>query len=419
MEKKQATYAIVLFTKQPKKDGTFPLKLRITYDRKQMYYGIGWSFDEPTWEKIKNQNARGEYRDTKLRLAEIENKAKKVIDDQTNNGQGFSFQKFEEVFFNQNNDTDDIFMALVENANELKAVGKINSSIAVTAAQKSFEAFFGKKQLRFSDVTPATLLKYERWMIEQQHNSVSTVGIYLRSLRAIFNRQIAKGLIEHEKYPFGRYKYQIPAVELREKTISNKMLQLLYEFKPVEFSGEDKAKDLWFFLYLSNGMNVKDMCRLKYSNFNFKEGYFVFSRAKTESISKQKRKISVIINEEIMKIISKWGNRHSDTDCNVFPFYTSNITPENEKRITQNLTSVINDNMNRIAKKLGLDINITTYSARQTFSNVLLNSDAPIKLISDSLGHSNTAVTEKHYLKKVSIEKQKLFNGELLKFDKQ
>lgn len=414
MAKNPATYSIVLFTKQPKKDGSFPLKLRITYQRQQKYFGIGWSFTQNTWDKIKGQTARGDYRDIKLKLLEIEKKAKQVIEHFDEIDEEFSFARFEEIFFNQNNNTDFIFEAFSAHIEELKISGRISSAGGVACALKSFETFFKHKKIRFRDVTPEVLNKYEKWMISEQENSISTVGIYLRSMRALFNRQIAKGLLEGDKYPFGKYKYQIPAVELRDKVIKKEHLKKLFEYKSDPLTNEEKAKDLWFFIYLSNGMNVKDMCRLKYSNF--KDGYFTFSRAKTESLNKQKREISVVLNKEIKRIIEKWGTKTKGQNDYVFPFYPNNVSAIDERRITQNLTGVINDNMNKIAKKLELDINITTYSARQTFSNVMLNSDAPIKLISDSLGHANSLVTEKHYLKKVSIEKQKIFTNELLKF---
>lgn len=415
MSMNKATYSIVLFTKQPKKDGTFPLKMRITYERKQVYYGVGLSYSSDEWGRIQSQTARGEYRTIKHKLLEIEKRAKEIIDHFETEGDPFSFQRFEELFFNQNNNTNFVFEALKAQIEEFKAKGRVSSAVSTSCALKSFETFFKKRPIRFSDVTPQVLSKYEDWMVDEQNNSVSTVGIYMRCIRALFNQQIAKGLLEGDKYPFGRYKYQIPAVEVRDKVISKEDLKKLFEYKPEHLSMKDKAKDLWFFLYLSNGMNVKDMCRLRFRNF--KNGYFVFSRAKTEATFKQKKEITVIVSEEIATIIKKWGNEYKGVDCYVFPFYTEGISAADEYRITQNLTGVINDNMNKIATELELNVHITTYSARQTFSNVLLNSDAPIKLISDSLGHANSAITEKHYLKKVSLEKQKQFNSVLLNFE--
>jgi integrase/recombinase XerD len=43
-----------------------------------------------------------------------------------------------------------------------------------------------------------------------QDYSKTTVGIYVRQLRTLFNEAIELCIIKREKYPFGRRKYQPP-----------------------------------------------------------------------------------------------------------------------------------------------------------------------------------------------------------------
>jgi len=57
------------------------------------------------------------------------------------------------------------------------------------------------EKLRYTDVTPALLGKFEKWMLAHG-NSIITVGIYARSLRTIFNNAIVEGLLTREYYPF-------------------------------------------------------------------------------------------------------------------------------------------------------------------------------------------------------------------------
>jgi integrase/recombinase XerD len=48
--------------------------------------------------------------------------------------------------------------------------------------------------------------------------SKSTIGIYLRPLRAIYNEAIEDGFAKKDRsYPFGRRKYQIPAARKVKK----------------------------------------------------------------------------------------------------------------------------------------------------------------------------------------------------------
>lgn len=415
MNKNEVTYTTVLFTKQPKQDNTFPLKLRITYQRKQQYYGIGKSATKETWEKLKESNLKGELRKLKLAISEVEEGAKDIIDKIINKDGEFSFHRFKEIISGNDSKSNWLFQAYSSLITELENNSKVGSKIATENAYNSFRMFFNDKDIKLNDITPAVLKRYERWMVEDRGNSTTTVGIYLRSLRSVFNKLIAVGVVDINCYPFGMYKYQLPAAGTRDKVIDSDILRKIHGYQPEEFSNIDKGKDLWFFLYQCNGMNVKDMCRLRFSDF--KEDHFVFTRAKTEGKTKDSVDIRVVLNDDILRIIEKWGNKNEGSNY-VFPFYTgAKVSPAEERRVTQNLVSFINDNMNRIAKKLELDINITTYSARQTFSNVLMNSNAPIKLIAETLGHTSTLTTEKHYLKKMQLEKQKEFTKDLLNFN--
>ena len=51
--------------------------------------------------------------------------------------------------------------------------------------------------------------EYENWMIKNG-GSITTVGIYLRSLRTLFGMAINDGLLTKDFYPFGKKRYEIP-----------------------------------------------------------------------------------------------------------------------------------------------------------------------------------------------------------------
>ena len=44
--------ATILDTRRIKKDGTYPIKLRITFDRKQQYYPTPYDLTAPEFEKV-------------------------------------------------------------------------------------------------------------------------------------------------------------------------------------------------------------------------------------------------------------------------------------------------------------------------------------------------------------------------------
>lgn len=108
--------------------------------------------------------------------------------------------------------------------------------------------------------------------------------MYLRALRTIMNIAIGDGVIKREMYPFGKRKYQIPMC-----------------------SPKDKARDYWMFSYLANGMNFKDICKLKFSNVY--NDSIVFHRSKMVNTRRSNPiQIIAIITNDMQRIIDKWGN---------------------------------------------------------------------------------------------------------------
>lgn len=73
--------AIILDTRRPLIDGTFPLKLRITYLRKQKYFKLKNAFSKDLYAKIATSRPRGEHKDLQFEINLIEEKAIEIIND--------------------------------------------------------------------------------------------------------------------------------------------------------------------------------------------------------------------------------------------------------------------------------------------------------------------------------------------------
>ena len=98
--------------------------------------------------------------------------------------------------------------------------------------------------------------------------SLTTVSIYIRHLRTLFNDAIDCGMARKEQYPFGRRRYQVPASVKIKKALQLSDVQKIFSYKAKKGSKEQWAKDMWVFSYLCNGINVRDIARLKYKNID-------------------------------------------------------------------------------------------------------------------------------------------------------
>jgi len=197
MEVKTKLY---LDKRRKKVDGTYPVKLVVTFFNKRKRYSTGFSFREPDWEDFKNKQCATEVqRHLQDKLDQFHLKVNKVIREMP----AFNFMNFEKKVF-QLDYGKDVYLAFEEYINDLKKQERFGTAHSYNNMLQSLKKF--QPNLVFFEITPEFLMSYERWMLAQGR-AESTTGIYIRSLRVIYNKAIADGAISRDYYPFGKYKY--------------------------------------------------------------------------------------------------------------------------------------------------------------------------------------------------------------------
>ncbi|MCX6258636.1 MAG: site-specific integrase [Bacteroidia bacterium] len=410
--KLKATTAIILETRKLKKDGSHPVKIRITCDRTQKYFGVGFSMTSKDFDKvIFDPKPRGDYKDKRIILNSIEEKAREIIQSMSE----FSFPEFEKLFLAKREDRNDVFVVYQHFINRFNKEERLSTAESYRSSMRSLKTFVKKDKLLFTTITPEFLKNYEKWMIANG-KSMTSIGIYLRNLRTLFNELIQSGELKQELYPFGKRKYQIPAGRNIKKALTIEDIAKIYNFQVILGTLEARCKDYWLFSYFCNGINLKDIALLKYKDID--EEKIVFNRAKTFNSTRSNSKpVTVVLIDEVKEIISRQGNQPPDNEAFVFPILSNEMTTEQKHaRIKQEIKN-INKYIRRIALAVGIEKDITTYTARHTYSTVLKRSGASIEFISESLGHKNIATTES-YLDSFEIELKKEFAKKLSAFKK-
>ncbi|RYY00340.1 site-specific integrase [bacterium] len=417
MKKESVSAKIVHYVKVKNNSDIKPVKLRITFNREHKFYslinedGTGRiACDKDDFKTIMSTKP-GKFKDLKLYLNSIELKATEII----KSIEDFSFDKFDKQFTAKRTDKGNVF-AIFQNAiDKLNEEGRAGTASSYKNSLASLKAYTKKDSIRFEDITVDFLKAYEKWNISEG-NSLTTVGIYLRNVRTLFNDAVAAGEIKREIYPFGKRGYQIPSGRGRKLALPINELGKIFNYKSEGGATEEISKDLWIFSYLCNGANIKDIARLKYKNIQ--EDTIVFIRAKTERTSKKDQKdITAVFTDEAKAIIERWGNKPPLADTYVFPILTPGISAQREQAIIKQRTKTINKYIKRIAEASGIKKNITTYTARHSFSTVLKRSGASIEFISESLGHQDTKTT-KSYLDSFEQSVKKEWAAKLTDFGK-
>ena len=102
----------------------------------------------------------------------------------------------------------------------------------------------------------------------------------------------------------GKDKYEIQAGAGRKKALTLQEIGKIVRFSDGNETTE-RYRDLWFFMYLCNGINTADLVKLKYKNIH--DGEICFVRQKTERTNKTIKEICVPITPEMETIIERWG----------------------------------------------------------------------------------------------------------------
>ena len=388
--------------RRKKQSGLYPVKIQVVFNRIQRYYNTGKELSPEEWSTLatsKSPKLMSVRADIKNSFEKVESTVRSLVEEGR-----FSFDNLNIRLGKSVSDT--LNIAYKNKISSLIEAGTIGNSTVYSCSYRHLEKYVGEK-ITFESITVDWLKKYEKDMLAEG-KSYTTISMYLRSMRAIFNEQKAVGMIKEAQYPFGKGKYEIPIGKGRKMALTLQQIKQIITYAD-ETEATEHYRDLWFFSYLCNGININDLLKLKYSNIDGDEIHFY--RSKTLHTSKEKKEIEALITPEMKQIIDRWGNPNKNPNSYIFPFLDGYTTPMEQKKRTQDVTRRINKRLKMIGDSLGIS-GISTYTARHSFASVLKRSGANIAYISESLGHSDLKTTE-NYL--ASFEKEeRIKNASLL-----
>jgi len=394
---KDVFITMILETRVKDKNGKHPVKIRLTHKGKLQYFILvkRLSLTKEEWNKLpKAQSAKANSIKAEMQkeYGNYLNLVKKITDFEE-----YSHEKLIEAKKNPVNiNLTEKFTQIIE---EFRKEGQIRTATLYDNTLNSLQNF-ANKALGFEDITPQWLEKYE----QESSNIISytTISMYLRCLRAVFNKAIAEKNIKETLYPFSRdkydKKYKIPTGEGTKIALTIQQLADIENYQPATKNIET-SRDLFLLSFHLAGLNFKDMLLLKWTDIRNNEIRFIREKTKRTTRSKGKT-IEISINPKAQALIDRISI--DSKGLYVLPYMIPNPTPTDVVRIVKNVIRLTNKHLNKIGKELAID-GLTTYVARHTFATVLKNAGISESFISEALGH-NSLKTTQTYLK--SFEKE-------------
>lgn len=338
---------------------------------------------------------RAIYKNTIGQLQSILDKAKKDLE----GIDPFTFEAYESKLFRKSSDGQNVFWQYNERIKQFRNLNSIGTAVWYENSRDSIIKYLkhlkekSVDRLPFDKVTPKWLQFYEKYMLESG-KSKTTISMYLRALRAVFIQAAKAGDIDNSLHPFGKGKYEFKGSKKVKKALTNDELKLLLQAEP-KIPEQHKAKDFWFFSYLCNGMNMKDILYLRYGQIG--KDSFTFERIKTKNTDSEPEQIEVFLNSFTRMVIREYGVKPTGNPKQlVFPFINEMESAERQHIKTKAFTRFVNQHIKKLALDNGLTKEISTYFARHSFATGLIREGKSIAFVQEALGHASSKTTQNY-----------------------
>lgn len=395
-------------------DETRTVSLRVTINRKRVYYSLGYKVPETKWSD-KNKGVKKSFDpenqdEINKALGHYYSKAVKILEEIKNSDKPITHELFRKKFFNVSsaNSVIEYYDQVIE---DLYEKDKVGNALNYQQSREAFARFVANRTVKFEDVDVALLNRWERHLSKScTGNSISN---YMRTLRALINRAISEEICSPSTYPFkskfNHNGYRISKLETstRKRALSEEDIEKLKQCDP---SGNDSlidAKNIFLFSFYTMGMNVIDICYLKESDII--DGRIRFRRSKTA------KPHNIKILDPVQKILDYYQQFDFGTEYIIPAIKKEHVTEAQKKKRAKDFNRYINNNLKKLGELAGISSpqELTTYVARHSWATTMKRRGASRSLISEAMQHADEKTTQ-IYLDSFENERVDEMNEKLL-----
>lgn len=364
-----------LLKPQQKKDGTFPIVIRILANGAQKMISTGMSVAKHQF-KEGLENWVSKHPDAQLMNAALEHKRAELmakilqadidgatLDVNEVNKKPGKGKTFIDLLMEQK--------TTYEKRNQVAAYDKTTTRI-----KNIREAWNGK------DVPIAQLNKYYTDLyIDHQFAKKASPNTILKDL------QFFSGILKSEVTFAGENYFKKAQKLIKKEPVDREKLSLeeikLLEQTP-QFGMEDLARDMFLFCYYTQGMRIGSAAMIVREN--------ITGQVLRYRMSKGKKMREIAIHAKLQAIIDKYMG--ADTPY-LFPIIKTQIKDEWQQReLVDSASATINLHLKRVAVVCGINKKLSTHIAKHSFAFLSLERGVSYAILKDALGHSDFPTTQ-------------------------
>lgn len=390
------TTKVMLNKVRQKSNGTFPLVLRVTYNTKVIYFPLGHTLSEKDWNE-KNQEVKPSSKITsnvtrlnnqiRTNVSAIYHQLVSLQESGELDQLGLKEAKAK-ITGKTNPKNDDVFAFLSSEIDALREARKTGNASVYKNLEGKLRNFHGSRSLPFMKVDYAFLKRLE---VDHLANGGEEGGlsVYMRTLRAAFNKAINSGIISTEIYPFSRYKIKNPKKKT-PKALNEENFSMFRSIDLAEFPHLERTRDLYMASFYMRGMNWMDMAYLTVANITGGEGEerITYIRRKT------KQPFNMKVVEPLKLIFQKYINfEQGQNEVFLLPILQGVEDSSKYEMTIRNKRLRANKYLKAIAEKAEIPT-FSIYSARHTYATFGKRKGVPTIVIQQQMGHATETMTQ-------------------------
>lgn len=394
--------AIVYYTYKKYADGTHPILIRITANRKARYMATGYSVKPENWDDENNclytirtnkLSGKKALSNAKAINSDIEYKLNDVIraKQQVSLADGSqTSQHIKDKATKKYNASTDFLVYAKKSVDHLIERNKLSTAKNHLSVLRRIEKHIDKQTLLFDELTAEFLRQYQSALIKE-NKKTSTINFHLKTVRAILYKAMneATPLIDRDKNPFLQIKMKNVATE--KETLSSEEVAKIKrtKLKSPEQQKLIDVRNYYLFSFNNAGIRIGDLIQLK--NINVINGRLHYEMGKTGHFK------SIKLNSESLEIIKYYKKRGAKQEGFLFPILDNDIDYSDQQFLRKQLdakASDINYNLKKLATACKLNKRLHFHSSRHSFANIARKKKADLYSISKALGHKSLKVTE-------------------------
>ncbi|MEX1135386.1 MAG: site-specific integrase [Balneolales bacterium] len=387
-----------------KKNGEYPIYLRITHNRKHKYMSTGVSVLDKHWNPEK-EIIRKNHRNASVLNETLSNKisqVQKVQSELEKNGSESAKAIRERMQSRQKAD----FFVLADNVlMDIKKAGKHYPYKNTKVAFDKLETFEGERVLPLKNIDTAYLEKFERHLIVDKKNGPNTISKNFGAIRKVIRMGLKSNLLSVD--PFLYFEGAKRKKSAGKTKLSIEQIRGIEALKLNVDSWLWNARNAFLFSFYSGGIRFGDICCLKWSN--------IANDRLTYQMNKNNKGFSTQLNDHQKEILSRYPGEENDF---IFPFLDSDnpyTDPAELRKEISSKNALINKNLKKLVEVLNKKVeekelvapkiteSVSFHVSRHSFAQHAVESGLDLYELMQTLRHSKLETTQK-YLKGLDEE---------------